>query len=98
MSLNWEKQSDGTVMATGQETVYLLRDFGPIGGEGRELQMECRVTGDGYPRVIVRGQVASQLFVEAQAMEEEGALMQAPDPADGGWYEPTASRTSTTSK
>src|ERR1700761_3667495 len=95
MGLNWVNQSDGTVMATGHETVYLLRDFGPLGGGGRELQMECKVTGDEYPRVIVRGKVASQLFVEALAMEDEGTLMQSPDPAGVGWYQPTESRTST---
>ena len=98
MRLDWEQQPDGTQMATGHETVYLLRDFGPVGSGGRDMQMECRVTGDGYPRVIVRGQVPAQFVIEAQAMEDEGVLLGTSEPTGGGWYEPAASQTSTTMK
>ena len=97
MSLNWENQPDGTQIATGDGTFYLLRVL-PSTRPDRpmhEIQVECRMNGDKYPRVILRGEVVPQLLVEAASIEEEGVMSGIRSPT-GGWYTPTASRTRTT--
>lgn len=87
MSLNWNNAPDGTRMATGHESVYVLRDFGPAGSGGRDAQLECRMTGDKYPRVILRGTEVTLLLVEAGHIENSGMLLTLPAPS-GGYYMP----------
>ena len=95
MSLDWRDQSDGTRMATGHETVYVirvLRDISPGGNGTPDIQVECRMTGDRYPRLILRGENPARLFVEANSIEEDGVLPEMPEP-NGGWYKPTETGT-----
>jgi len=65
-ALEWrEQESPAVMLATGSDQrCFLIRDLGPDGA-----QLEVRVTGDPYPRVIVRETDVEHAQVIANDME-----------------------------